>query len=447
MTADLHPGELLGLPGSSRWKASGPQQFQRDEVVPRLSWAIAIHKRHEQLHALLQYKAVEALIQANEGWRGQFGTLVGTKYSRMRLDLEWFLDACLGDALSAFAEDRDPGSAAIERIASIERFLEASNLTVEILGPLTGFNAAAVGRIEFAPGIALEPIDVSEVESLVSYGLLTPMMPDLPFVNAPTHMVRATYQVLKVVGDVADVTDPPEFLEESKLAEEAIEDLVVCLRLLKPGLAALSGTALVMPSHIGRSWSTRPSGAALAPHFHSSYVLQPDEVPALKQLWDQLHSRGMQLTEHLMLAARRFAYRGERNRVDDQLVDLMVAAEALFLGDSDEDSRGELRFRLSSRAASFIQDPNLDKKSVYRLFMGAYWMRSRLVHGGVSKPKTINAEEFTPEKMVHTVEGLLRLALRQAIGQASQKSRRWTVDWVSLLFSEQPTVERQEEPH
>ena len=434
VTANLQPGELLGLPGGGRWKSTGPGQFQRDEA-PRLSWVVAIHRRDEQLHALPEYREVDAVIQANENWRGQFGTLVGTRYSRVRLDLDWFLSACLGDALSAFAEGNDPGGAATARVATMERFLEASSLTVEIFGPLMGFDAAGVGRIEPAPGIALEPIDVTEVESLVSVGLLTPMMPDFPFVNAPTHMIRATYQVPKVVGAVADVPDPQVFLDESKPAEVAIEDLVVCLRLLKPGVVALSGTAKLMPSHVGRSWSTTHGGRAfLAPHFHSSYGLSVAEVPLLTQIWDQLHSHGARLTEHLMLAARRFAYKGERSRLDDQPVDLMVAAEALFLGESDEDSRGELRFRLSSRAASYINDPSRDRKSIYRLFMGAYAMRSRLVHGGVAKPVTLKGEELTPEKMVDTVEGLLRVALQRALGEASQKSRRWTVDWDSLLF-------------
>jgi hypothetical protein len=433
VTADLQPGELIGLPGGGRWKATGPAQFQRDQA-PRLSWVMAIHRREEQLHALPQFQAVDAVIQVNEEWRAQFGTLVGTRYSRMRLDLDWFLSACLGDALSAFAEGHDPGAAATDRVATMERFLEASSLTVEIFGPLMGFSAADVGRIEFAPGIALEPIDVTEVESLVSVGLLTPTMPDFPFVNAPTHMVRATYRIPKVVGSVVDVPDPQVFLDESKPAEEAIEDLVVCLRLLKPGIVALSGTAKLMPSYVGRSWSTTPGGRALAPHFHSSYGLSVDELPMLTQIWDQLHSRGARLTEHLMLAARRYAYKGERSRLDDQLVDLMVAAEALFLGEGDEDSRGELRFRLSSRAASYIKHPSRDKKWIHRLFMRAYRMRSRLVHGGVAEPIALDGEELTPEKMVENVESLLRIALKQALGEASQRSRRWTVDWESLLF-------------
>ncbi len=112
----------------------------------------------------------------------------------------------------------------------------------------------------------------------------------------------------------------------------------------------------------------------------------------------------------------------------------MVAAEALFLGEADEESRGELRFRLSTRAASYIRDPTRSSRSIYRLFLAAYRMRSRLVHGSEAKQITVNGEEFPPVHMVETIEALLRLALRRALSEASDKSSRWTVDWVSLLF-------------
>jgi hypothetical protein len=111
----------------------------------------------------------------------------------------------------------------------------------------------------------------------------------------------------------------------------------------------------------------------------------------------------------------------------------MVAAEALFLGDNEE-NRGELRFRLSARAASFILDPTRDKRSVYRLFLAAYVMRSRLVHGGEAKSVSVDGEQFSPERMVETIEGLIRLALRKALTEASEKATRWMVVWEDLLF-------------
>jgi hypothetical protein len=42
--------------------------------------------------------------------------------------------------------------------------------------------------------------------------------------------------------------------------------------------------------------------------------------------------------------------------------------------------------------------------------------------------------ELTPERMVESIEGLLRLALKQALRQASELAGRLTIDWEALLF-------------
>jgi Apea-like HEPN len=432
-TANLQPGEIIGLPGG-RWKSTGPGQFQREEA-DRPSWVIALHKRADQLHALPEYQEIVSIIEANANWRAQFGTLVGTRQGRTRLDIERFVDHSLGTALSAGVDGGDRVAAVVEQVASMERFLERHDLTIEIFGPLSGFNAPEVGRIQLAPNLSIDPIDEGEVERLFSIGLLTPIMPQFPFVNAPSHLARATYQTPKVVGDVDPPHDPASYTNESKPAEEAIEDLLVCLRMLKPGQVALGGKATVLTSHLGgASWRTSPGRTALSPHFHSSYSLHPDEVDALRDLWRQFHSPGTLKAKQLTLAARRFSYKGDRSRIDDQLVDLMVAAEALFLGDNDEEYRGELRFRLASRAASYVADAHRDGRSIFRLFMTAYRMRSRLVHGGEAKPLKLDGDEVSPERMVEVVEDVLRAALKQAFTEASGKPTRWTVDWVGLLF-------------
>jgi hypothetical protein len=435
-TMNLQAGELFGLPGG-RWKSTGPGQFRRDDAV-QVSWVGAIGRRAAQLHSLPEYRAVIDLVMAREEWRTQFGTLVGTRHSRARLDLDWFLDGCLDTALSANADGRDGAGAAIELAAKMEQLLDASDFVAEIVGPLFGFSAG-VGRIELDPGLAIEPIDEAEVERLFSFGLLSPASPRFPFINAPSHFARATWRTPKFVGGVDEPPDIETLRNEPKPAEEAMEDLLVCLRLLKPGQVDLGGTVTVLPSHVGMSWHG-PTGRTFLPrHFHTSYLLGGDEVDALVRLWKQLHARGVRMTRHVTLAARRFAYKGERSRVDDQLVDLIVAAEALFLADSDEEGRGELRFRLSSRAASYIRDASKSRRAVFRTFMAAYRMRSRLVHGGEARPVTLNGEQVSAERMVELIEDLLRIALRQALEEASQKPGRWTIDWESLLFPEVST--------
>jgi hypothetical protein len=51
----------------------------------------------------------------------------------------------------------------------------------------------------------------------------------------------------------------------------------------------------------------------------------------LEALWLALQSKGVAKTKYLEVAVRRFSYKGERTRPEDQAVDLVIAAEALFL--------------------------------------------------------------------------------------------------------------------
>jgi len=431
--SNLQQQELIGLP-SGRWRSVGPSQFQREDVV-QLSWVVALDRRAAQLHALREFHEAVAFVESNEAWRQQLDTLVGTWQSRTRLEKSSLLDRCLADALSARVEGRDPAEAVQNRAESIEAFLDASHLSIESLSPLLGFSAPNVGRIQIDSNVSIEPITEVEAERLFSVGLLMPTMPTFPFIHAPSHMVRASYSTPKVVGE-RELSEElqAQFLDNQRMMEESIADLVVSLRLLKPGLVGLSGRVTgTFSSYLGSGYNMSP-GRAPWPFHMPTYSFDPSDVDNLLELWLRLHSVGARNTKHLILAARRFSYKGDRTRVDDQLVDLIVAAEALFLGDADEDARGELRFRLSSRAAAYVHDPVRSNRSIFRLLMAAYRLRSRLVHGGDAKPVKVDGEQFTAEQMVEVVENLLRAALKQAFQEASAKSRRWTVDWDALLF-------------
>lgn len=156
----MHPSELLRQTGS-RWKASSGGHFERHDDF-ELSCVIAIHRRADELHALPTYRECVEVIQSNENWRGQFGTLVGTVYSSTRLDIDGFLGSCLGDAMSASLNGRDGRAAAAERVASLERFLHSRELPVEVISPLIGF-ASDVGLIEIDSGLSIVPVDEAQV--------------------------------------------------------------------------------------------------------------------------------------------------------------------------------------------------------------------------------------------------------------------------------------------
>ncbi len=439
-TANLQQGELIGMP-AGRWIRQGDGRYTRQDTI-RVSWVSAIDRREQELHALPEYSAAVAFLQGNEQWARQFDNLVGTSYMRVRLDLAQFLDGCLGEALTAGHEGRDPLAAAAAEASSIEGFLNARDVTVETFAPLLGFNSFGLGSVRLTPDLSVEPIDEAELERLFTVGSLAPTSPRLRFFAPPSHIVRFTHRTPKGIGEV-DVSSRPLTVDDpTQVANEALDDLVAHLRVFKPGLIAVGGKASTMPPpgggyqvHGGSS-GDHLLGWRMGPFLPNAYVLGESEVPELQRFWQKVHSPRYRESRQLALAVRRFAYKGERTRVDDQLVDLIVAAEALFLG--DDESGGELRFRLSTRAACYIRDPTRSRRSVYGLFMAAYRVRSRLLHGHEAKPINVAGEELTPARVVEAVEELLRLALKQAIDEAAAGSTAWAADWEGLLFPEPP---------
>lgn len=436
---NLQQGELIAWP-AGRWTRQGPGQVQREEGQ-RISWMPAIEHRASQLHALAEYDHVVECIRSKPEWDRQFDTLVGTPWMRMRLDLAQFIDGCLGAAMTAESEGADPLSAALANVEEVEAFLEASDVPYVTFAPLLGTESFGLGRVEFDRNVSLEPVDEEELERLYTAGLLTPMFPRWPFFTPPSHIVRVSYPVPKVLGEI----DPAQPFDSVKLpfaiADQVIDEVVECLRLFRGGLVAAGARASKMPGpfpgyqHHGSPAAHPVLASRRAFVSPDAYHLSPGDELELRTLWERMQSEGFRRSRQLAHCARRFSYKGERTRLDDQLVDLMVAAEALFLADTEEEYRGELRYRLSSRAAWYIAGSSRDRRSIFKLFMEAYAMRSKLVHGKEAKTVTIAGEDFTPARMVEVIEDLLRLALKQAIGEASQGPRSWAVDWDSLLFA------------
>jgi len=71
------------------------------------------------------------------------------------------------------------------------------------------------------------------------------------------------------------------------------------------------------------------------------------------------------------LAARRLAYRRERHRIEDRLIDVLIAAEALYLS---PDARTELSYRLALNAAMFcnVESISMDRNEVFEIMRNLY---------------------------------------------------------------------------
>jgi Apea-like HEPN len=176
----------------------------------------------------------------------------------------------------------------------------------------------------------------------------------------------------------------------------------------------------------------------LTPWFNT-YSLSQEEAKAFQRFWS--HFRRATSKAVLANAVRRFSYAGERERPDDRLVDLMIAAESLFLGGEDDATdRGELRYRLALRAAFFLDHRDYSRREVFDHTRRAYDGRSAIVHGGGEpKSSTLRSPTDAPMSLHDFSEltaGLMRMALKKGIDVAAgtQGTKGSLLDWNALII-------------
>src|SRR5262249_13453507 len=121
---------------------------------------------------------------------------------------------------------------------------------------------------------------------------------------------------------------------------------------------------------------------------------------------------------------------------DDALVDYMISAESLFLSDPSSD-RGEMRYRLSHRAAIFIDSAQYIRRDVFGFMQRAYDARSAIVHGAgtpkLTKLKGPKGEMLSLHDFTELTGTLMREALRKAILSSNERGQL-AVDWDALIF-------------
>jgi hypothetical protein len=164
----------------------------------------------------------------------------------------------------------------------------------------------------------------------------------------------------------------------------------------------------------------------------------------LEELWHHLSRRNLvQRHKGLALALRRLSYQAQRERPEDELLDTMIAAEGLYLtGLGNESYRGELRYRLSLRAALWADTNELDltKREIFRLMQSAYDARSAIANGGNPDPKLMRIQGNRVElaELVKKTKEVVSTGSRKALTAAASDGS-WPPDWEALVLPESGT--------
>ncbi len=390
-----------------------PDEGDQDRFVRqqrhRPLWDIFVRAAIEQLRALPEYAACVRAIEADSAISGQMGILVGVggvqrTYSPETVMMHVLLRLVDAGGQPAFDEDL------FEReYAAMEEAFREDWAPVEILAPLTGFSMEAE-RIDLDDGLSIEPIPD---EDRVRYAELGEFVTDVFASGVPRFAVRSSSHAPKLLGELTPDQEEQHraFVREASRFDERLRDLELALGAYKSGRFGIVRRDVRI-----RSWFPTDLGASYAGMLPEGYSLGADETQGLATFWREMRSSGFERKNrrYLGVAMRRLRYAQTRERLEDRLVDLVVAAEALFPGVVGNTSGTELSYRLSMYVAGFLGKDQEDRRSIFERMREAYGLRSKIVHGVVM-------DEGRVAQVVTDVEGFVREGLRKAIEIAAAK--------------------------
>jgi hypothetical protein len=233
-------------------------------------------------------------------------------------------------------------------------------------------------------------------------------------------------------------TDLDDFNKRILEKQSAVENLQSCAALTDLSNLSVSNMRAESHSWDGRLTSFMPGGGvsikfSLVNRLRSD-TITPSKARLLTRYWAWLsRQRG---NSNLSFATRRLGYANERVRLEDYLLDTMIAAEALYLG-GDKDT--ELKFRLAIHAAVWAEPAKLGatRREIYDFMRKAYDARSKIAHGSEPKPSELKFKENTVslEEFCNILNEIVRTGLVKAINYAERKSvSKFEPDWDQMLI-------------
>jgi len=197
------------------------------------------------------------------------------------------------------------------------------------------------------------------------------------------------------------------------------------LRLLKEGTVGLGPQYLMLSPPL--KLVTR-MGKADTFYYDTwgKYLLTTSEVSEFKNLYGIITRLDYSKYRRIRIALLRFDFSYNVGLLY-QLIDLMIAFEALYIADEKE-----LGYKMAARASFLLAETVEQRNHIFNLLKKAYALRGKVVHGGelpdrigISKGKHLSSIEFTSQ-----IRGLLRDSIKRFIELLNSYSHKQLLETV-----------------
>lgn len=431
-----HASDWTRVGGLPEWRQNRDGGY-RIEHEP-LTWD---SQKAHPLTQLPQWRHIEDAISSSSQLRAHFGHAVGSPYARAQLELESTLRYLLPRPV--WSDDRSEilldSSGLEEKYRALEDFLSGDTVIQLSMWLVRGVELDKPIRLD--DRTVLRRLTPLEVTDCLRGGLITPrhgvLLPNDPFEGIPTGLFF-TRTERKVFDTAPMPSDLKDFNNRILEKQTVVEHLQSCAALADMPNLSISNLRAESHSWDGRLTSFAPGGGvsirfALVNRLRADTVT-PSKARLLISYWTWISRRE---NSNLGFATRRLGYANERVRLEDHLLDTMIAAEALYLG-GDKDT--ELKFRFAMNAAVWAEPARVGatRRQIYDFMRNAYDVRSSIAHGSdpAKNKLRFKGDAVTLEKFCDILNKIVRMGLVKAIKYTERNSvSDFKPDWDGMRLS------------
>ena len=431
----------------NKWVKIG-EDFYGKRIIRSLSWRSIVARAQDEITSTQEFKDFKEVLNTDEVISPQLNALVGTYFCGWHLE---DFDIACRPAHEFFLPDQGIAEFNVIKFdavySEIEHYLYTQEMEFENITPLCGFTMED-SKLSLTENISIEKLSEKEILEFFNIGIklgISKKNHEEIVEEIHPYAIKESYKFHKNFSNVFLFLK--ELDKENYFSNKTEGAVIDALRIYKEGkffpLATvkrsngiLSGTFALGPSYDVIS-------EALAKNCmpRNQYKLLNCEFEEFKSFWKEKtkHSLLEKEKSFLSVAIRRFSQSNERDIVEDRIIDLMIAAEAIFLS-SGGSFQGELKYRISHRASMFIETDAGRQRYLFDFMKKAYDVRSAIVHGShPNLPNKMDGSTYTLYEFCDDIEKYLRISMKKAIDQtASAKDKSSAIDWDSIIF---PTVQ------
>jgi hypothetical protein len=416
------------------WEKQNGNSYLKRQINKPL-WVSLLHKAEDEIKEKQEYINFINILESDKIISDQLDTLVGTCLGSIRLEASYIASQPVHEFLSD--QDIIPFNLSIFNniYSKIESALYTDKVEYENLTPLCGFSSHLPDML-LDENISIVKLSEEEIIEILKLGInLGTSFGDTNFVHGlHQYALKIKFNLKKIVGDI-DSDARFDEIEKSGYFHGIYETSIIdALRIYKEGklypITTIRRSKNILSLGISFSFET-----PVKQFMNNKFELTKDESDEFKEFWDARNQTKLPNKNFLSVGIRRFSQSNERNSIEDRIIDLMIAAESIFLS-SGGSSQGELKYRLSHRAAMFIEESSIKQRNVFYFMQKAYDVRSAIVHGSTPKlPKKMDKSEYTLEEFCDDIEKYLRISIKKVMTQMSRTENN-TIDWIAVIFPE-----------